>query len=354
MVTKSKVQTKPSAKQDLRGKPAKKSLAATPKESKKSSATTTAQVAKKKKVGTAIKVGDDLFSLAAKIGAQRGAMPAPAVVKRKAAKRVVAAAAAAAEGGSDPTAAGTSALVAELASVQARHSGAAANAKSKEQETREIVKRAVAGASRGPITAGGGAGGSHAAALGFTAGSSSASSSFLNIDPLSTSGLAMASTPFLNDYAAKRAEECANEDTLLASAHEYFSKLNRMEKSRNKEAMRKIREMKAVNKQGGDKDGFQYVLPTNTKKFVTELASREANGGAVIDGDMLESNFRGDGEKDEKPMRRTKERKHFRDDFYAFQVAKKWTKNAESFLARGRAHRDMFAVRSKLRNPNKL
>jgi len=170
--------------------------------------------------------------------------------------------------------------------------------------------------------------------------------SFLR-DPVEDAGLA--STDFLKTCAEAKARECQTEDELLQKAHEYFSQLNRDENRRNALAMKRLKEMKRVNRAGGDKDGFKYVVPKNVSTVVRQIMAAEGVEGAAIEPESLESHFGGTGvkESESKPMRRKKVRNHAFDDFYQFQVAKKWTKNAESFLARGRASKNMFVAKQK-------
>ena len=154
---------------------------------------------------------------------------------------------------------------------------------------------------------------------------------------------------FLASYLEEKVLQTpvVDESALLKDAHDYFKTLNKKERSWNKAAMNRLKDMKRVNKQGGDKDGFCYVVPKNVKTVVQQLMVQEGVEGANIDSAQLESSFLGDGIRDteQKPMRRHKVKNYAYDDFYQFQVAKKWTKNAESFLSRGRAGRNMFVAK---------
>ncbi len=172
-----------------------------------------------------------------------------------------------------------------------------------------------------------------------------AHSSFVAEDvPSASSGC-----PFLTTYLEEKimTSPVADEASLLKDAHEYFLRLNKKERQWNRTAMNRLKDMKRANRQGGDKDGFQYVVPKSVKTVVQQIMVQEGVEGANIDGAQLESAFLGDGikETEQKPMRRKKVKNYAFDDFYQFQVAKKWTKNAESFLTRGRANRNMFMAK---------
>lgn len=164
-------------------------------------------------------------------------------------------------------------------------------------------------------------------------------------EPLEDLGLP--TSTFMREYAASKQVEGRDESELLKKAHDYFGQLNRDERRRNALAMRRIKDMKTVNRRGGDKDGFKYVVPKNVSTVVRQIMVAEGVEGAQVDPESLESTFGGDGVKESaaKPMRSHKQRNHCFDDFYQFQVAKKWTKNAESFLSRGRAGKNLFAAR---------
>lgn len=166
-------------------------------------------------------------------------------------------------------------------------------------------------------------------------------------DPAADAGLF--SADFLKMCAENKSRESQSEDELLQKAHRYFSSLNKQEQKRNALAARRLKEMKRVNRAGGDKDGFRYVVPKNVTAVVRQLMAAEGVEGANIDPETLQSHFGGDGvkETEAKPMRSRKAKNYAFDDFYQFQVAKKWTKNAESFLARGRASKNMFAAKQK-------
>jgi hypothetical protein len=78
--------------------------------------------------------------------------------------------------------------------------------------------------------------------------------------------------------------------------------------------------------------------------------------GAEVFGEQLQSTFGGDGVSDtmSKPMRSKRKRNHAFDDFYQFQVARKWTRNAENFLSRGKASKTLFQEQQKKRNIKRL
>lgn len=166
-------------------------------------------------------------------------------------------------------------------------------------------------------------------------------------DPLEDCGLM--GIDFMKAYTEERGDQAKSEEALLQQAHQYFSQLNRDEQRRNTAAMRRLKEMKKVNRAGGDKDGFRYVVPKNVSTVVRQLMVAEGVEGAQVDPESLGSHFGGDGvkETEAKPMRSKKQRNQSFDDFYQFQVAKKWARNAESFLARGRAGKNMFAAKQK-------
>lgn len=166
-------------------------------------------------------------------------------------------------------------------------------------------------------------------------------------DPLADTGLL--GIDFMKSYTEERGDEVRTEEALLQQAHQYFSQLNRDEQRRNKAAMKRLKEMKSVNRAGGDKDGFRYVVPKSVSTVVRQLMVADGVEGAQVDPETLGHHFGGDGvkETEAKPMRSKKARNQSFDDFYQFQVAKKWARNAESFLARGRANKNMFAAKQK-------
>jgi hypothetical protein len=166
-------------------------------------------------------------------------------------------------------------------------------------------------------------------------------------DPLADTGLL--GIDFMKAYTEERGDEVKSEEALLQQAHQYFSQLNRDEQRRNNAAMKRLKEMKKINRAGGDKDGFRYVVPKNVSTIVRQLMVSDGVEGAQVDPETLGSTFGGDGvkETEAKPMRSRKARNQSFDDFYQFQVAKKWARNAESFLARGRANKNMFAAKQK-------
>ena len=164
-------------------------------------------------------------------------------------------------------------------------------------------------------------------------------------DPLE--GLSLPSNEFVALVTQAKADKSLTDTDLLQRAHNYFTKLNSDDQRRNRQAFQRLREMKRINKQGGDKDGFKFVIPKSVTTIVRQIAAAEGVEGADVDPESLSSQFIGDGvaETSAKPMRSYKPRKQCFDDFYQFQVAKKWTKNAESFLARGRMTKKMFTAK---------
>lgn len=145
-------------------------------------------------------------------------------------------------------------------------------------------------------------------------------------------------------------EAYAQPAALLNKAHEYFTELNAKEKRVMSEAHRRIQEMKKINANGGDSQGFKFKLPKNVKTYAKKLRS-DLVGGDV--GATLQHSFGGDevaladGDEDVdgKPMKRKKRRGATRDDFYQHQVWQKWTQNAEKFLSRGRASAKFFEAK---------
>lgn len=161
---------------------------------------------------------------------------------------------------------------------------------------------------------------------------------------------------FFDDYAEQKRTEAISEDQLLANAHQYFQELGRKERRINQIAARHLKEMREVNRRGGDKDGFRYVLPKNVKEVVHQMMSNSNNNATSFDPDMLVSTFGGDPvqETSDKPMRRRRNRTSTYSDFYQFQVSKRWTRNAESFLNRGRAIKSLFEAKKRQRSIRKL
>ncbi|GET92761.1 hypothetical protein, conserved [Leishmania tarentolae] len=159
---------------------------------------------------------------------------------------------------------------------------------------------------------------------------------------------------FLDDYAEKKHAEAVTADDLLKNAHHFFKNLSQRERALNKVAKEHIRHLRAVNRRGGDKEGFRYVVPKNVKQVVRELlAAQKARDGeedpeSLIDTEQLVSTFGGDGvaETAEKPVRRNRRRRsRTYSDFYQFQVSKRWTRNAENFLKRSRPNKLLFEAK---------
>ena len=171
------------------------------------------------------------------------------------------------------------------------------------------------------------------------------------------------SDAFVASIARQKGDaEYVAQDELLDSAHEYFTQINKEEKRRNRMAMARIQEMKRINDAGGDKDGFKFILPKSVKTFartmnVKGMPRREPNVDySGVDPDELQSQFltKADpgtsigAEADRELLqnaRKNKKKEVMLDDFYQHQRAKKWAKNAENFLLKGRANKNMFMKR---------
>lgn len=189
------------------------------------------------------------------------------------------------------------------------------------------------------------------------------SSSFVRHDPTLYPDLA-----FFDDYAEKKSAEIASEDALLKDAHKFFKELGKRERRLNMAASRRLKELKAINRRGGDRDGFRYVVPKNAKQLVRQMVIAEGAGAhgvtAEVDPDSLVSSFGGSGvggsestaleEASDKPSRRRNKRSSTFSDFYQFQVSRRWTRNAESFLNRGRASKSLFEAKKRQRSIKKL
>ncbi|KAG5466282.1 hypothetical protein LSCM4_01428 [Leishmania orientalis] len=164
---------------------------------------------------------------------------------------------------------------------------------------------------------------------------------------------------FLDDYAEKKHAEAVSADQLLKNADHFFKNLGKRERALNKVAKEHIQHLRAVNRRGGDKEGFRYVVPKNVKRVVQELllAQKARDGNedpeVLIDPDQLESTFGGDGvaETSEKPVRRSRRRSsRTYSDFYQFQVSRQWTRNAENFLKRSRPNKMLFEAKKHQRS----
>nr|CAJ2480772.1 unnamed protein product [Leishmania braziliensis] len=164
---------------------------------------------------------------------------------------------------------------------------------------------------------------------------------------------------FLDDYAEKKHTEAVSADELLKNAHNFFKNLGNRERALNKVAKEHIKHLRAVNRRGGDKQGFRYVVPKSVKQVVRELLSaQKARDGeedpeAVIDPGQLVSTFGGDGvaETSDKPVRRNRRRRsRTYSDFYQFQVSRRWTRNAENFLKRSRPNKALFEAKKHQRS----
>ncbi|KPA86222.1 hypothetical protein ABB37_00459 [Leptomonas pyrrhocoris] len=164
---------------------------------------------------------------------------------------------------------------------------------------------------------------------------------------------------FLDEYAEKKHAEVVSADQLLENAHHFFKDLGKREQALNRVAKEHINHLRAVNRRGGDKDGFRYVVPKNVKHVVRELLSAQKSREGVedpetlIDPQSLVSTFGGDGvaETSDKPVRRSRrKRNRTYSDFYQFQVSKKWTRNAENFLKRSRPNKMLFEAKKQQRS----
>ncbi|RNF22600.1 hypothetical protein TcG_02021 [Trypanosoma cruzi] len=150
--------------------------------------------------------------------------------------------------------------------------------------------------------------------------------------------------PFLEDYAEQKRSEVVSAETLLSNAHAYFKDLGRKESAMRRAAARRLKELKNINRRGGDKDGFRYVVPRNVKEVVRQMMQNaEGADASGVDKTQLTSTFGGDEAQDtfERPMHRKRRKNSCYSDFYQFQVSRRWTCNAESFLNRGRAYKSM-------------
>ncbi|CAD2216789.1 hypothetical protein AGDE_01671 [Angomonas deanei] len=167
------------------------------------------------------------------------------------------------------------------------------------------------------------------------------------------------SEDYLSDYAQKKKAELVTEEELLGKAHEYFTDLNKREKELKKAAVKYIQRLTEINRRGGDKDGFKYVIPRSTKSVVRRMLASQ--GGDYVDPDSLVSTFGGEEvtqeeteDKSDYPTRKRKRNPDRYKDFYQFQVTKRWTENAEKFLKRGRAHKALFEAKKHQRSIRKL
>lgn len=186
------------------------------------------------------------------------------------------------------------------------------------------------------------------------AGSAADGAAFIRQDPSLYPDL-----EFLDEYAERKHAEVVSADQLLENAHHFFKDLGKREQALNRVAKEHINHLRAVNRRGGDKEGFRYVVPKNVKHVVRELLSAQrAREGvedpeSLIDPQSLVSTFGGDGvaETSDKPVRRSRrKRNRTYSDFYQFQVSKKWTRNAENFLKRSRPNKMLFEAKKHQRS----
>lgn len=217
---------------------------------------------------------------------------------------------------------------------------------SQAEQDREFIARAIRG---DDLLVGNTGDGTGAAAHG---------AAFIRQDPSLYPDLA-----FLDDYAEKKHADAVTAEELLQNAHHFFKDLGKRERALNKVAKEHIQHLRAVNRRGGDKDGFRYVVPRNVKQVVRELMSaQKARDGeddpeALVDTEQLVSTFGGDGvaETSDKPVRRSRrQRSRTYSDFYQFQVSKRWTRNAENFLKRSRPNKILFEAKKHQRSIKKF
>lgn len=148
-----------------------------------------------------------------------------------------------------------------------------------------------------------------------------------------------------------------SEEEVLEKANQYFASLRKKEREINRAAAIHLKKMKEVNRQGGDKDGFRYVLPKNTKVLVRQMMEREGMGTVSLTPSASPSLFNSLNNADDvndKPQRRTKKRGGTYSDFYQFQVSKRWTRNAERFLFRDRVDKSLFESKKRQRSIKNL
>eukprot|EP00796_Vickermania_ingenoplastis_P005302 gene5302-3805_t len=144
-------------------------------------------------------------------------------------------------------------------------------------------------------------------------------------------------------------EVTASEDEVLAKANTFFQNLNKKERELNRAAALHMKRLKEINRRGGDKDGFKYVLPNSTKDLVRQMMMKEDTSAPRIDPSLLSSSFGSSSvaeEEGDKPMRKSRRHGGTYSDFYQFQVSKRWTRNAEKFLFRDRVDKSILSYSS--------
>lgn len=154
-----------------------------------------------------------------------------------------------------------------------------------------------------------------------------------------------------------KSSNLVSEDEVLEKANEYFKNLRKKEREINRAASLHLKKMKEVNRQGGDKDGFRYVIPKNTKDLVRQMMEKEGiRSVSLVDSSPLSlfSSMNNIPDEDDKPQRKTRRRGGTYSDFYQFQVSKKWTQNAERFLFRDRVDKSLFESKKHQRSIKNL
>lgn len=148
-----------------------------------------------------------------------------------------------------------------------------------------------------------------------------------------------------------------SEDEVLEKANKYFQKLSNKERELNRIAALHMKRMKEINRRGGDKDGFRYVIPKNTKSLVRDMMMKEGTSNTIVDPASLSSTFGSLSvaeEESDKPMRKKRKQGGTYSDFYQFQVSKRWTRNAEKFLFRDRVDKSLFESKKRQRSIKNL
>lgn len=149
-----------------------------------------------------------------------------------------------------------------------------------------------------------------------------------------------------------------SEDEVLEKANEYFKKLKKNEREINRAAALHLKKMREINRQGGDKEGFRYVLPKNTKELVRQTMEKKGMGSAILNNSSsapsLFDSLNYVEDENDKPQRKKKKREGTCSDFYQSQVSKKWTRNAERFLFRDRVDKSLFESKKHQRSIKNL
>lgn len=171
--------------------------------------------------------------------------------------------------------------------------------------------------------------------------------------------------PFASDFIDSNFEvenldsiKIVSEDEVLEKANEYYKKFKKDEREANRVAALHLKKMREVNRQGGDKEGFRYVLPKNVKELVRQTLEKNGMGSVLLKNSssppsLFDSLNYADDEND-KPKRKKKKREGTSSDFYQSQVSKKWTRNAERFLFRDRIDKSLFESKKHQRSIKNL